>query len=157
MVGAMASSPPPNYYEILDCHSNDSIDVIKKSYQSLILKHHPDKSAQANSDLSDVERFQAIDEAWKVLRDVEKRKQYDAEMQQHRFNDTPIVHAIVRRNEFEWNAEMEQSVYPCRCGGLFVLPVDCATTETPSPEQIDDIFIECDECSFVIQFIGNAA
>lgn len=153
----MTSSLPPDYYEILGCQATDSIDVIKKSYQLLILKHHPDKNTSqtnANGD-RDIERFHEIDEAWKVLRDAEQRKQYDAERQQHKFNETPIVHAIVRRAEFDWNAELEHFVYPCRCGGLFVLPEDCVS-EIPTPDQMDELFIECDECSFVIQLLGNA-
>lgn len=164
-------TPLTDYYEVLNCHPSDSLDDIKRSYQSLILKHHPDKQCAAG----DVARFHQIDEAWKMLRDPEQRKRYDAELQQHKFNDEPIVHAKVRRSEFAYDTVSQCYVYPCRCGGTFVLPDDCiepthcdnsirkethgsssaGRTANDDPFMEDEIYIECDECSFVIQLLSN--
>lgn len=120
----------------------------------MILKHHPDKcTAQPNND-DDIKRFHEIDEAWKVLRDADKRKQYDAEMGQDKFNEAPIVHDMIKRDEFEWNAESEVFAYPCRCGGLYMLPDEYVTDSVSG--QHDEIYIECDECSLVIQLLGNS-
>lgn len=167
---------PLNYYEILNCHPSDTIDEIKKSYQALILKHHPDKqnnvanSNSNSSDPNDVQLFYQIDEAWKMLRDPEQRKKYDAEMQQHRFNAEPIVHAKIYRNDFDFDADSQSYLYPCRCGGYFVLPDDCIesdghcdkSVENSSTDESDakngdenEIYIECDECSFVVQLLSN--
>lgn len=152
----MVSTQTPNYYEILNCQETDSIDTIKKSYQTLILKYHPDKCAsQTNNVESDIQRFHAIDEAWKVLRDTEKRRKYDAQMQQHKFNEVPIVHEIVKRHDFKYDAESKVFAYPCRCSGLFILPNECIADSEAS--QMDEIYIECDECSFVIQLLGNTS
>lgn len=158
-----------NYYEILQCNPSDSIDDIKKSYQQLILKYHPDKQLASNSSnsdqnaddggISDNELFHRIDTAWKLLRDPEKRKKYDAEMQQHRYNDEPIVHANCNRNDFEFDTETQSYMYPCRCGGFFVLPDEFAATDDSDIGKIDgtsasiqeEIYIECDECSFVVR------
>lgn len=170
-------SSPPNYYEVLNSHPSDSIEEIKKSYQILILKHHPDK--QCTSDhTNDIEQFYQIDEAWKILRDPDKRKKYDAELMQHKFDDEPIVHAKVYRNDFDFDSESQSYIYPCRCGGVFNLPDDCIasdvcdtsaknSSEAPSEcsinrtgnetdENQDEIYIECDECSFVIQLLSNS-
>lgn len=158
------TSPPINYYEILNCHPSDSIEEIKKSYQALILKHHPDK--QNSSTENDVELFYQIDEAWKMLRDSEQRRKYDAELQQHKFDDEPIVHAKIYRNDFEFNTDSQSYLYPCRCGGYFVLPDDCIepndcdnsvmdSSASENCNENDEIYIECDECSFVVQLLSN--
>lgn len=159
------TEPPVNYYEILNCQPDDTIEEIKKSYQALILKHHPDK--QNSNDQNDVQLFYQIDEAWKMLRDPEQRKRYDAEMNQHKFNDEPIVHAKVYQSDFEFDTESQSNLYPCRCGGYFVLPEDCIDSKncdnsinSSSASKINDddeeeIYIECDECSFAIQLLSN--
>lgn len=170
----MASQPPSlNYYEILNCRPNDSIDDIKKSYQALVLKHHPDKRDEngQNSNAKALEEFYRIDEAWKLLREPDKRKQYDAEMRQHKFNDEPIVHAKVYRNDFDFDTDLDIFTYPCRCGGFFALPEDCIepencdSSENKTIENVhsinshsnddEEIYIECDECSFVVQLLSN--
>lgn len=160
-----------NYYEILNCDPSDSIDDIKKSYQALALKHHPDKQfARDETGVSnDIEQFYRIDEAWKLLRDPDKRQQYDAEMKQNKFNDEPIVHARIQQNDFEFDSINEIYTFPCRCGGVFVLPDDCVEPincdknqennsleeSSKNDEQLDDeIYIECDECSFVVQLLN---
>lgn len=121
------------------------------------------------SNTSDIEAFHRIDTAWKLLRDPEQRKKYDAEMQQHRFNDEPIVHANCQRHDFEFDAETQSYIYPCRCGGFFVLPdeftteiknCDSSVDNTPQKQSNgvdgdDEIYIECDECSFVVRFISD--
>lgn len=169
----MSQAQPPNYYEILNCQPSDSMDVIKKSYQALVLKHHPDKQSsvdQNNATINTgIEQFHQIDEAWKLLRDPEQRKNYDAEVRQHKFNDEPIVHAKVYRHDFEFDPESQCHVYPCRCGGYFVLPDDCIESndcdtvrkelslksEANDSEYSDEIYIECDECSFAVHLLSN--
>lgn len=166
MMDATDSSSSINYYEILQCNPSDSIDDIKKSYQHLILKHHPDKKLASHAldddnNLADSELFHRIDTAWKLLRDPEKRKKYDAEMQQHRFNDEPIVHAHCKRNDFNFDADTQTYTYPCRCGGLFVLPdefsndCDINRIDVASAANHDEIYIECDECSFVVRLLPD--
>lgn len=156
----MEKSEHMNYYEILNCQPTDSIDVIKKSYQALILKYHPDKQDSNSQHDDNIERFHEIDEAWKVLRDMEKRKQYDAETQQHRFNEVPIIHEKIYRNDFEFDSQTQIYSYPCRCGGLFVLPDEyqenALKSNSDRENELSDneeIYIECDECSFVIQLL----
>lgn len=161
-----------NYYTVLGCQPTDSIVSIKQSYQSLILKYHPDKQNNGNGGNDEttdkatrIKRFQEIDFAWKILRDPEKRKQYDAEMQQQRFNAEPIVHERLYCTEFEFDSGSQLYVYPCRCGGVFVLPEEFSPTAevgnvsnprtNSSNDEKDDIYIECDECSFVLQLLRS--
>jgi molecular chaperone DnaJ len=59
-----------DYYKILGVEPSDSDEVIKKAYRKLAVEHHPDKGG--NSD-----RFKEISEAYSVLSDDSKRKEYD--------------------------------------------------------------------------------
>ena len=63
-----------DYYAVLGVSASASQDEIKKQYRKLAAKHHPDKNS---SDPKAAERFKEISEAYQVLGDAEKRKQYD--------------------------------------------------------------------------------
>lgn len=66
--------PTVDYYEILGVARGASGDEIKRAYRRLARTHHPDVSA----DKSEAEhRFKAINEAYEVLSDPDKRAQYD--------------------------------------------------------------------------------
>lgn len=67
------------HYEILGVNKDASLQEIKKAYRSLALKHHPDKNIQ-NDDDSD-ELFTKISEAYDILSDSTKRKNYDLNLQ----------------------------------------------------------------------------
>ncbi len=72
-----------DYYKILEVDKKASVDEIKKSYRKLALKYHPDRN-QGNK--SAEEQFKKISEAYAVLGDAEKRKQYDSFGSQEAFN-----------------------------------------------------------------------
>jgi len=62
------------YYQVLGVAKTASADDIKKAYRKLAIKFHPDKN-QGNK--KSEEKFKEISEAYAVLSDPEKRKQYD--------------------------------------------------------------------------------
>ena len=63
-----------DYYKILGVNKAASDNEIKKAYRKLAMKYHPDHT---KGDKGDEEKFKKISEAYAVLSDKEKRKQYD--------------------------------------------------------------------------------
>jgi len=62
-----------DYYEILGVDRNATKEEIKRAYRRLALKYHPDKNPSPDAE----EKFKEISEAYAVLSDDEKRRQYD--------------------------------------------------------------------------------
>jgi DnaJ-class molecular chaperone len=65
----------PDAYESLQVSRHAEIEVITAAYRSLARKYHPDKNVSPESNT----RMQEINAAYEILKDPEKRKQYDRE------------------------------------------------------------------------------
>lgn len=66
-----------NYYEILEVDKNASKEVIEKAYRTLAKKYHPDLRSSTYSQ----ERMMKINEAYEILSNDFKRKEYDNHLQ----------------------------------------------------------------------------
>ena len=79
-----------DYYKLLGVAKGASQGEIKKAYRKLAMKYHPDHT---KGDKAAEEKFKKISEAYAVLSDKEKRKEYDtfgAEGFRQRFSQEDI-------------------------------------------------------------------
>ena len=65
---------PNSFYSILEVPETAGPDDIKKSYRRLSMLHHPDKNGNSQESK---EKIQKINEAYEVLGDAERKKEYD--------------------------------------------------------------------------------
>ena len=62
-----------NLYSVLELTKDASTDDIKKSYRNLAKKWHPDRNNEAEAE----DKFKEINQAYEILGDETKRKEYD--------------------------------------------------------------------------------
>lgn len=63
-----------DFYDVLGVARDAGPDDIKKAYRRLAMQYHPDRN---NGDPTAADRFKEVAEAYEVLRDPQKRSQYD--------------------------------------------------------------------------------
>ncbi|KAH8264171.1 hypothetical protein KR038_004106 [Drosophila bunnanda] len=173
---------PDNFYELLNVSSTASFEEIKCSYKQLILQCHPDKLLQLHdpnprpiSEAQNSSDFNAINAAWNTLKDPVRRKHYDAELLQSKFQAHSNIYASIglsemQRIQMEINeddydddddvgappsrepqadkgpaATMWSYAYDCRCGGQYLFDGGPGEDESSS-----EVIVECSECSLVI-------
>jgi hypothetical protein len=62
-----------DYYKILQIDSSAEQEVVQAAYKRLALKYHPDKNSSADA----VRRMQELNEAYEIVGDPIRRKEYD--------------------------------------------------------------------------------
>ncbi len=66
-----------DYYDVLGVKKTDDKETIKKAYKKLALKYHPDRAEEDKKQAYE-KKFKEISEAYAVLTDDTKKKQYDS-------------------------------------------------------------------------------
>jgi curved DNA-binding protein CbpA len=74
-----------DYYELLRVSPAAEIESIQRVHRALAARYHPD-----NHETGDLERFLRVNEAFKILSDPEKRKEYDSKHKVRKENPMPI-------------------------------------------------------------------
>lgn len=72
-----------DYYKILEVNKDASQEIISKVYKILAKKYHPDLQNDQNKSTSE-EKFKEISEAYEILSDEEKRKEYDNQLESYK-------------------------------------------------------------------------
>lgn len=62
-----------DYYDVLGVPRNATPEEVKKAFRRLAMKYHPDRNKSADAN----DRFKAINEAYEVLGEPERRAMYD--------------------------------------------------------------------------------
>ena len=75
-------------YKILDLNNDCSLEDIKNSYKKLALKWHPDRNLN-NLEEANI-KFKNITNAYSILTDIEKKKQYDLSGKLEDFSGNPL-------------------------------------------------------------------
>ena len=83
-----------NYYEILEVDVHASKEVIDKAFKILAKRYHPDTQSDDKKEWAE-EKFKKINEAYEVLSNDEKRKQYDIELE---YDKNSAIQAICAKN-----------------------------------------------------------
>lgn len=89
-----------DYYKVLGVAKDVSQDDLKKAFRKLAMQYHPDRNPSKDAE----EKFKEINEAYAVLSDPEKRRQYDmfgAEGFGQRFSNEDIFSNFDFRSIFE--------------------------------------------------------
>ncbi len=84
-----------DYYEVLGVSKDASKDEIKRAYKKKAKKFHPDRNPE-RADWAR-EKFKEISEAYEILADDEKRRQYD------RYGKEGVQDQYFGRNGFTWS------------------------------------------------------
>lgn len=108
-----------DYYAALGVAPDADAQTIKQTYRKLARQYHPDVNP---GDKQAEERFKAINEAYQVLGDEERRRKYDdlrRQYQQWQQQD--------RRAPFDWGQWQAQ-------------PGETAYTRSVAPEDLEDLF-----------------
>lgn len=113
----------PDYYSILQLEKDATQEQIKKSYRKLSLLYHPDRTTNNEH----IEKYKLINEAYEILRNAEKRNEYDCRFNQdfsHIFNHEDIINNLfgagsgIHRNHFPSQPNMHHSPF-INLGELF--------------------------------------
>lgn len=121
----MKASTRPNYYEILQLQPFANPALVIAAYRILSKLYHPDTAKEE----ADLEKFRLLQEAYDVLNDPKKRRDYDSEFRMNAVSaeqrDAPAdFHAYTYRPE------------PAQRDPLWESKVESATTYTPTEEEL---------------------
>ena len=134
-----------DFYAVLECNPESSLEEIKSSFQKLALKYHPDKATVNSTESTTNDEFVKISKAWKVLGNVSSRKEYDARWKQRCMAQAWPIQDDVDIEDFDIEDDTFEYTHGCRCGGLFRL------TRTDVFYHLD--IVACEFCSLCVR--GN--
>ena len=73
-----------DYYKILQIDQSAEIEVVKAAYGKLAFKYHPDRNSTPNA----TEQIRLLNEAFDIISNPSKRKEYDAIYQRLKYIQT---------------------------------------------------------------------
>src|SRR5262245_12327771 len=93
----MSTDATPDHYETLQISPNAEPETIHRVYRLLAQRLHPDNAGTGNE-----AQFRALNEAYQVLSDPERRAKYDVAHERHRQDRWRLVsNGAASENDFE--------------------------------------------------------
>ncbi|KAH9849192.1 hypothetical protein C2E23DRAFT_888381 [Lenzites betulinus] len=138
----LAEHRAPDYYALLSVSPTAPAADIKAAYHRALLASHPDKRDRPGSQSADIG---LLKQAFNTLYTPSLRKEYDALRFASNKPGGPRPAQVISLEEFEESegaSETSRWVYPCRCGGQYVV-----TEETLDAGQH---LVGCASCSEVV-------
>lgn len=103
------NSTSDNYYTLLGVNKNATTEEIKKAYRKLSLSFHPDRNG---SDIKKSQTFCKMTDAYNILSDPDKRRNYDIECSISQVNLNPsIIHNMMLNNDYEYNLDYNNFLF----------------------------------------------
>ena len=138
-----------SHYKTLGLERNCSEQDIKKAYRKLAMKWHPDKND--DKDVAN-EKIKEINEAYSVLSDKQKRRQYDnpnpilrfpSSMRQHMGMPINIINLNITRKKIEIHNTRETQTQTVTeiCGNKMVKTITVKNLKTNKVTTTKQIFI----------------
>lgn len=128
-----------NYYDILGVKKTSSKEEIKQAFRKLAIENHPDKGGKK-------EKFQEIQEAYEILGNEEKRREYD---------EGPRLGPNMSNFDFFFNASnMHRSQKIKKANHFYVCDISLRDVHFGTIKKIKvkrenycgDCYKKCDEC-----------
>ncbi|MFM1847318.1 MAG: Curved DNA-binding protein [Pseudomonadota bacterium] len=102
-----------NHYKLLGLNTSATPEEIRRAYRILARRYHPD----VNPGKASEDKFKSIAEAHRILSDPERRKSYDAELENHLRAANPGADPRInayRRNQSTARTSARQKYYEAR-------------------------------------------
>ncbi|KAF2362997.1 DnaJ domain [Trinorchestia longiramus] len=130
-----------SHYEVLGVPPEASDVEVRKQYQHLALKLHPDKPA------GDHLKFTRLQEAWTVLADPHQRAEYDLQLKRDQLYQQYPISEELFLEDLQCSCAVDSPVYShvCRCGGRY-----CISEEELQHITDSEVAVLCDNCSLAI-------
>lgn len=99
-----------DYYVILNVQRDASQEAIKKSFRNLANVYHPDR--HTNNPLQKLadDKFKEINEAYGVLGNFDKRKEYDQMLQNGSYNDSAATSTAANSSEEQFFSRFNELI-----------------------------------------------
>lgn len=101
-----------NLYEILEVSENASEETINKIYKIQAKRYHPDLQREEAQKIKAQETMKKINEAYSILSDANKRKEYDEKLKEQRQREKQIEkQQIINETTDEYNEKVQKTYY----------------------------------------------